>query len=139
MNCACTPAFRSAAANPHRFGSALLAAYALAAYALAGVPACAAEPGHDALTARGEEIAREVCAACHVVARDQEFPPILIKPAPSFLEIANRPGIDARTIERFVGTTHWDLETIPMRMPSPMLSKSETRAVARYIMTLRTR
>lgn len=33
--------------------------------------------------ARGEHIARLVCSACHLVAQDQEYPPILVQPAPS--------------------------------------------------------
>jgi len=88
--------------------------------------------------ARGEHIARLVCSACHVVAVSQEYPPLLIKPAPSFAEIANRPGVSAESLQHFILSTHWDTDTLPMTMPSPMLSKEEARAVARYILTLRT-
>ena len=87
--------------------------------------------------ARGEHIARLVCSACHVVAINQEYPPLLIKPAPSFAEIANRPGVSAESLQHFVLSTHWDPDTLPMTMPSPMLSKDEARAVSRYILTLR--
>jgi mono/diheme cytochrome c family protein len=88
--------------------------------------------------ARGEHIARLVCSACHVVARDQEFPPILTKPAPAFAEIANRPGVTAATLQRFILGTHWDTATLPMAMPNPMLTAEQARAVSRYILSLRT-
>jgi mono/diheme cytochrome c family protein len=56
--------------------------------------------------ARGEHIARLVCGACHVVAADQEYPPILNQQPPSFADIANRPGTNAGYLERFITTTH---------------------------------
>jgi hypothetical protein len=34
------------------------------------------------------------------VATDQEFPPILEQPAPSFADTANRPGMTAKSIPR---------------------------------------
>jgi len=95
-----------------------------------------AAPTH-ASAAHGEHIAQLVCSACHVVAANQEYPPLLTKPAPSFAEIANRPGVSAESLQHFIQSTHWDTDTLPMTMPSPMLSKSEARAVADYILTLR--
>jgi mono/diheme cytochrome c family protein len=89
--------------------------------------------------ARGEHIAGLVCAACHVVAVDQEYPPILNQQTPSFADIANRPGISARYLERFITTTHWDIDKLPMSMPNPQLSKAETAAVSLYILSLRNR
>jgi len=91
----------------------------------------------NADAARGEHIARLVCSACHVVAVNQEYPPLLVKPAPSFAEIANRPGVSAGSLQHFILNTHWDTDTLPMTMPSPMLSKDEALAVAHYILTLR--
>ena len=108
--------------------------------ALAGflaLPATAGAP-HDPAVARGEHIARLICSACHVVAKDQEFAPLLVKPAPSFYDIANRPETSAHSLERFIKSTHWDLNSIPMTMPNPMLDPDETSAVARYIVSLRT-
>jgi len=87
---------------------------------------------------QGEKIAQQICSACHVVAKDQEFSPILDPPAPSFQEIANRPGTNAATIRRFVATTHWDTKTLPMRMPSPMLLDQQIDAVTKYLLSLRT-
>lgn len=89
--------------------------------------------------ARGEHIARLVCSACHVVATDQEFPPLLEHATPAFAEIANRPGVSAESLQRFVTTTHWDVDKLPMSMPNPMLTKSQAQAVARYILSLRNR
>jgi len=89
--------------------------------------------------ARGEHVARLVCSACHVVAVDQEYPPILIQLPPSFAEIANRPGVNAAYLVRFITTTHWDVDKLPMTMPNPQLNKEETVAVSRYILSLRNR
>jgi len=95
-------------------------------------------PARDPVAARGEQLARIVCAICHVVADDQEFPPILHSPTPSFREIANRPGTTEQTLRQFLKTTHWDEKTIPMSMPQQMLMDDQTRAVSRYILSLRT-
>jgi mono/diheme cytochrome c family protein len=103
---------------------------------LCQTPAGAADALPDAALARGEHIARLECSACHLVARDQEFPVLLNRPAPPFSEIANRPGASARTLQRFINSTHWDLKTLPMSMPSPNLSGQDLRAVTRYILSL---
>ncbi|HXY96215.1 MAG TPA: c-type cytochrome [Steroidobacteraceae bacterium] len=114
--------------------------------ALLGAVLCAAfSPGIQAQVsadaaelARGEHIARLVCATCHVVARDQEYPPLLSKPAPSFLDLANRPGVSAESLERFVTTTHWDNpDKLAMTMPDLRATPEQSRAVARYILSLR--
>ncbi len=109
------------------------------ASAAASTPASAAEPARSAVTARGEHIARIICSACHVVAKDQEYPPILDTPGPSFYDVANRPGTTERSLRHFIATTHWDVKSIPMSMPNPMLLPEDTRAVARYIVSLRGR
>lgn len=127
---------RPAMIAPRRFAwpAAVLVGAGCAALAL-GAGAGPVPTSPDA--ARGEHIARLVCSACHVVAVDQEYPPLLIKPAPSFAEIAKRPGVSAETLQHFILSTHWDTDTLPMTMPSPMLSQDEARAVSRYILTLR--
>jgi cytochrome c551/c552 len=89
--------------------------------------------------AHGEHIARLVCSACHVVAVDQEYPPLLNQAAPAFADIANRPGVTAESLQRFVTRTHWDVDKLPMSMPNPMLTKAEAQAVSRYILSLRNR
>ncbi len=103
-------------------------------------PRVQAEAAADsAELAHGEHIARFVCATCHVVAKDQEFAPILSRPAPSFLDIANRPGVSAASLEHFITSTHWDPDKIEMTMPALMATPEQTRAVARYILSLRKR
>lgn len=88
--------------------------------------------------ARGEHIAQLICSACHVVAKDQEFPPLLSRATPSFSEIANRPGASAASLQHFITSTHWNPDTLPMAMPNPALTPEQTRAVARYILSLKT-
>jgi mono/diheme cytochrome c family protein len=86
---------------------------------------------------RGEQIAQGQCSACHVVADKQEYPPLLKEPAPSFQSIADRPETSEKTLRQFVATTHWDLKTVPITMPNPELSKADTAAVIRYILSLK--
>lgn len=101
-----------------------------------GVCARAGEPARDPV-ARGEQLARQQCSACHVVASDQELPPLRRLPTPSFYDIANRPKTSEKSLEHFIGTTHWDMKTVPMTMPDQMLTKDEKVAVSRYILSLR--
>ncbi|HUO19685.1 MAG TPA: c-type cytochrome [Steroidobacteraceae bacterium] len=106
--------------------------------ALCGAWAAADEVPDRPSLAHGEHIARLICSACHVVAADQEYPPLLITPTPAFREIANRPGTTVETLRRFITTTHWDEGKLPMAMPDPMLTEAQARDVARYILSLRT-
>jgi mono/diheme cytochrome c family protein len=101
-----------------------------------GAPTLASVP-HDPGVARGEHIARMVCAACHTVASDQETPPMLKRPAPDFREVANRPDVTADSVQEFVTHTHRNIQSLPMSTPDPKLSEDEARAVALYIMSLR--
>lgn len=96
-------------------------------------------PPHSASASvqRGKQIAELICAPCHVVVRDQEFPPFLKIQTPSFFDIAARPGIDARTLRHFISTTHWDERTIPMTMPGQQLTPEQLSAVVSYILSLR--
>jgi len=126
---------------------AVVSPAALAAPLLAGVlwlsplmgraSAGAAEPHRSAAVRRGEHIARLICSACHVVAKDQEYPPILDAPGPTFYDVAHRPGTTEKSLRHFITTTHWDMQTIPMTMPNPMLTPEDTHAVALYILSLR--
>jgi len=73
------------------------------------------------------------------VAKEQEFPPILNWPTPSFFDVANRPGVSLESLQRFITQTHWDTDKLPMSMPNPQLTNQQTRAVAYYILSLRSR
>jgi mono/diheme cytochrome c family protein len=105
--------------------------------ALLGSHARAAGVTSHAELAHGEHIARFICSSCHIVAKDQEFAPILKWATPSFFDIANRPGTSADSLEHFITQTHWDADKLPMTMPNPRLTKEQTRAVAQYILSLR--
>jgi len=96
-----------------------------------------AAPPQGSLT-RGEQLAREICSACHVVAKNQEYPPLLVEPAPAFADIARRPNTTLKSLRHFIRSTHWDMQRIPMSMPNPMLTDDETSAVAQYILSLKT-
>ncbi len=91
----------------------------------------------DRETDAGRRIAGLVCAPCHVVARDQEFGPLLNQPTPSFEDIANRPGTTAQSLRRFLTDIHWNAREIPMKMPDPMLAEYQRAAVIAYILSLR--
>jgi len=92
----------------------------------------------DPVAIRGEHLAKIICSSCHVVAPDQEFPPLLREPAPEFSNIANRAGVTEQSLRRFITTTHWDESTLPMTMPSLELNAEQAHAVSRYILSLRT-
>lgn len=54
-----------------------------------------------------------------------------------FFDIASRPGTSVESLEHFITQTHWDTDKLPMTTPNPQLTKQQTRAVARYILSLR--
>jgi mono/diheme cytochrome c family protein len=107
--------------------------------ALCSMPSQGADAARGPSAARGEQLARLICSACHVVAPDQQFPPLLREPAPPFEQIAKRPDTTEKTLRHFISTTHWDEKTLPMTMPNPELTEEQTIAVARYIISLRQR
>ena len=114
------------------------AAAALSALALGA--GANAQPQDPARAARlGRELALQICSACHEVARDQAARPILVRPAPTFEAIANRPGASAQSLHRFIRTTHWDERTLPMNMPNAMLMPYQEDQVIAYILSLRGR
>jgi len=128
------------ARNPYRYRMQRLVLMLACASGLAvAVPSGAGQSAARgaASVAQGEHIARTICAACHIVASDQDFPPLLRQPAPPFAEIANRPDTSEKTLRRFITSTHWDERTLPMTMPNPELTVDQTRAVSRYILSLR--
>jgi len=102
-----------------------------------GALVLAATPSDNGGLRRGEDAARLICTACHVVAKDQQFPPLLQPPAPSFEEIANRPGTTVGSVRHFVTHTHWDEKTLPMKMPDLMLTAQQATELARYLLSLR--
>ncbi len=109
----------------------------LAFNALCSVDARASESA-DVL--KGKQLARIACSNCHLVEGDSESPlPMLNESAPRFDDIANRPGTTEISLQKFILTTHWDGETLPMTMPKPDLTKQQIVALSRYVMSLRKR
>jgi mono/diheme cytochrome c family protein len=87
---------------------------------------------------RGRAIAASVCSACHVVAADQTYAPILRNPGPSFQSIASKPTTTADALRRFISTTHKTAGE-PFRMPNPELTAEMQEQVVVYILSLRNR
>lgn len=84
--------------------------------------------------AAGRALALRACTGCHVVAPDQQFAPLL-RDAPDFRAIANRPGTTAAQLQRSLT----GLPQVPPhgQMANPLLSNAERADVAAYIMSLR--
>jgi mono/diheme cytochrome c family protein len=97
----------------------------------------AGEAAPDPVIARGEQLARSQCSACHLVANDQQLAPLRKQPAPSFYVIAQRPNSSEKSLRHFIATTHWDMKSVPMNMPDQSLTDEQQVAVARYILSLR--
>ena len=114
-------------------GAAVLA-YCLAM--TAGANAIGAELNSDSVAA-GKKLADRLCAVCHVVAPEQDHPPTRFPPAPAFEELANRPGTNASSLERFLASTHWDMKSLPMTMPDFGITAKEQSDAAAYILSLR--
>lgn len=88
-------------------------------------PLAAADLPGDA--SAGGDLAREVCAVCHVVARDQDDPGV---GAPSFLELAAHPSVTELSLRAFFQTPH-------ATMPDLMLTRDETDDIITYILSLK--
>lgn len=73
--------------------------------------------------AKGEQMARRWCAACHVVAKDQQNGNTQ---APPFSAIATKPGFDAGRLALFLLVPH-------PRMPDMNMSREEAADLAAYI------
>jgi len=75
----------------------------------------------------GGRLAREVCAACHVVAEDQMIDPAV---GPWFIDIAQHPATTALSLRAFLQTPH-------ATMPDLILTREETEDIIAYILTLK--
>ena len=83
----------------------------------------------------GHDLALRLCTPCHIVSPDQEFAPTFSGP-PDFHSIANRPDTTAKSLRKFLATTHTTLSN-PKNMPNPQLTDDQIRDIARFIMSLR--
>jgi mono/diheme cytochrome c family protein len=75
----------------------------------------------------GADLAREVCARCHVVAADQMIDPGI---GPSLLEVADHPATTEFSLRAFLRTPH-------ATMPNLMLTPEETDDMIAYLITLK--
>lgn len=100
------------------------------------VSASAAEPAAADDARAGRALSLKLCTPCHVVSPDQELPPILRPPAPSFRAIANRPTTTDDSLRRFLTHTHASLRDVS-GMPNPQLTEDQVREAAAFIMSLR--
>ena len=91
---------------------------------MAGQAGAAELPGDPEAGAR---LAREVCAACHVVAEDQMIDPAV---GPWFVDIAEHPATTALSLRAFLQTPH-------ANMPDLILTREETDDIISYILTLK--
>jgi mono/diheme cytochrome c family protein len=114
----------------------LLAVLFVSFIAIAADAANAKEPAERGKADAGRDLALDACTGCHVVSDNQRFAPLL-KGAPDFREIANRPNITAASLRRTIAA----LPQVPQRgrMANPLLTADQLADVAAYIMTLRER
>lgn len=77
---------------------------------------------------RGQQLASEVCANCHVVERDEYG--LSLVGAPAFQELAENPEITELSLRVLLQTPHRD-------MPDLILDAEETDDIIAYIMSLR--
>lgn len=133
--------------KPLAFGLALAMAFALpvdVAYSRGFGEAALGGEGREAQATKAAEevragyrIAKFVCRVCHIVEAAQTLKPILEHPGPSFMDIANRPGVTVDSLKNFISTTDWDLRSRPIKMANKGLSDRSTEEVARYIISLK--
>ncbi len=105
----------------------LFAASLACACGTAGLAEAASGPPGD--PQRGLALARQFCSSCHLVQREDKGP--ALADAPTFLEIAARPGIDADgLVALVVAKPH-------PQMPEPPLSQAQLRDIAALILSLK--
>ena len=104
-----------------RAGSKFTQSFLLAAAAIAGSPAIAADVGH------GGDLARRWCATCHLVEGDQKQASADV---PSFAAIAHRSDFTPEKVAFFLLDPH-------PKMPNFPLSRDEATDIAAYIGSLR--
>ena len=77
---------------------------------------------------RGRLLARQVCAECHAVERNQYSSHYSL--APSFTAVARTPGMTAMALNVFLHTSH-------RYMPNLILTDEQTRGIITYILSLK--
>ncbi|MFN7194249.1 MAG: c-type cytochrome [Rhodospirillales bacterium] len=77
---------------------------------------------------RGRDLARQWCAACHIVAQGEGRS--ATDAVPTFVTVAARPSTTALSLRVFLQTPH-------LRMPDFALTADQTDDVIAYILSLR--
>lgn len=86
------------------------------------------QSAHADDTTKGEQLARTLCAECHLNPdQGEKRGPMGV---PGFVAVANRP------LQTFDGVVAW-LQSVPPMMPNHHLTRDEMEALAAYIMSLR--
>jgi hypothetical protein len=87
----------------------------------------------------GGLVAERMCAYCHAISPHRASE--IEAGAPSFMEIAGRPGRDAAYLRAFADETHLvtSAGNPPMAMPTAILTAMSREDVIAYILSLRTR
>jgi len=111
-----------ATAWPHRALARLLCAMALA---FASASSDAQETGSPA---QGLALAKQVCARCHAVEKQQKQSPN--ERAPAFQDIASTPGMTAMALSAAFQTSH-------RTMPNLVLDSSELADLVAYILSIK--
>jgi mono/diheme cytochrome c family protein len=105
----------------------LMAVLFVSILAIAAETANAEKPADRGDADAGRDLAVQACAGCHVVSADQPFPPLL-RGAPDFREIADRPNVTAASLRRTIAA----LPLVPRKggMANPDLTGDELADVA---------
>jgi mono/diheme cytochrome c family protein len=106
-------------------GRDMFLAAVIAAATAAAAPGMAQEAGQPS---RGLVLARQLCAQCHAVERQQARSPNIN--APRFPVIASVPGMTAIALAATLNTSH-------RTMPNIMLAADERADIIAYILTLK--
>jgi mono/diheme cytochrome c family protein len=94
-----------------------------------GLIAGSAAAQQQPMAGEGLRVARQWCAACHVVSRDMPTPAPAMDAAPSFSSVARRADTTETGLRVFLQTPH-------ANMPNWQLGRGELDAVVAYILSL---
>jgi hypothetical protein len=104
----------------------------IAVVAVTGAAANAQNATHQGDPLAGRPLALRHCDSGHIVAANQEIQPLVSGYAPSFFDVANKPGVTPQALEKFRSQSH------PYaKMPYPQLSAAQVGDLISYILTLR--
>lgn len=102
--------------------------YRIAAAAVALMVLAPGAPAAEMNTAAGKQLAKEWCAACHVVEEGQTE--TTSTAAPTFLDVAANPETTEMSLRAFFATPH-------EQMPDFQLTNQQTDDIIAYILSLR--